>query len=472
MRAKRAIDPGQWVIKLVVTHRWWVMIVVSILAILNEAHDHIFASYPAFEAFDFFRGAIIYGLILPFLGGIVIQRLEKSEVERVSVVQTMNQEELVSHELANASTWKSLIASITEFPSRFLPVAVTSVYVVNRSFEIFEFAGSYPRESSSIEGFPKEFPISICANCRLRLETPNHVKPCTCQLSGINPVSPGCFCLPLVHGDQLIGMMFIAFPASLTVPLGQFKVFTRMAPEISLALDRAILQRSMLNQAATNEAERRRIAQDMHDSLAQNIGFLRLKLDQLTGEDAVTEISEIRDNLNHMKQIADISYNQVRDTLTSLRPKEAVDLGAFLQNYAKSIGDRTGMTIQFESNGIPIPVPQAIYRQISFICQEAMINGEKHSDATTMDVIVKWSENALNVRICDNGIGFDPSSSAPHGHYGISIMRERAEEIHAHLRVLSHPGGGTTVELTAPIQFEGHQSEPQLVQDHQHILIS
>jgi signal transduction histidine kinase len=293
-----------------------------------------------------------------------------------------------------------------------------------------------------------------------------------CELSGVNSTSPGSFCLPLVHGEQLIGMLFIAFPASLTVPVGQFKVFTRMAPEISLALDRAIMQRSMLSQAATNEAERRKIAQDMHDSLAQNIGFLRLKLDQLTGEDAITEISEIRDNLNHMKQIADISYNQVRDTLTSLRPREAVDLGAFLQNFAKSIGDRSGITIQFESNGIPIPVPLTVYRQIIFICQEAMINSEKHSNATTLTVNVEWSENTLNVRICDNGIGFEPTSPVPHGHYGISIMRERSEEIRARLEVRSQPGNGMTVELSVPIPNGTSQTEPLVMQEHQKITIS
>ncbi len=446
--------------------------VVSVLAILNEAHDHIYASYPVFEAFDFFRGAVLYGVILPFVGGIVAGRFGKSEDERVSVVQTMNEEEMVSLQLARATNLKTLIESITEFPSRFLPVSVCSLYIVNRSFETLEYAGSYRLDSFSVENFPKQFPISLCASCRGRLESPNHVQPCMCELSGINSASPGSFCMPLVHGEQLIGMLFVAFPSSLTVPVGLFKVFTRMAPEISLALDRAILQRSMQTQAATNEAERRKIAQDMHDSLAQNIGFLRLKLDQLTGEDAISEISEIRDNLNHMKEIADISYNQVRDTLTSLRPREAVDLSAFLQNFAKSIGDRSGITTQFESNGIPIPVPLTVYRQIIFICQEAMINCEKHSKATTLDVNVKWSENTLNVRICDNGVGFDPSSPVPHGHYGISIMRERADEIHARLEVRSQPGNGTTVELSVQIQNVPTQTEPLVMQEHQNITIS
>jgi two-component system nitrate/nitrite sensor histidine kinase NarX len=273
--------------------------------------------------------------------------------------------------------------------------------------------------------------------------------------------------MPIIHGDQLIGFIFICFPASLTVPLHQVKVFTRMAPEISLALDRAIMHRSMINQAATNEAERRSIAQDLHDSLAQNIGYLRLKLDQLTGEDAIDEISEIRNDLNHMKEIADQSYNQVRETLTHLRPKGAADLEASLHNFARAIGDRSGLSIQFETTGRPLPINLGIYRQITFICQEALINIEKHAQANEIEMSLNWSEDALTVRIQDNGIGFDPSQEFPSGHYGISIMKERAEEINAQMGFRSAPGKGTQIIISLPIsRVEVQKIAARDVDDH------
>jgi signal transduction histidine kinase len=451
--AKRKIQNlSRSLTRFIVSNRWWLMVVLSGLAILNEAYDHIIVSFPVFQVYEFVRGMIMYGLILPVSGGILLGLLKRAESERMTAVTTMNQEESLSHQIAQSSNWKELVGNIAAFPSHFLPVAVSVLYVVNRSEDRLEYGSGWSEDPAALVNFPTELPLSQCTACRIRTEGANQLTSCTCNLCAASGSSSGYYCMPFTYANQLVGLIYMRFPVSMTVPLHQVKIFTRMAPEISLALDRAILQRSMLNQAAVNESERRKIAQDLHDSLAQNIGYLRLKLDQLTGEDAISEITEIRNDLNRMKDIADQSYEQVRETLTHLRPKDTGDLVASLQNFAKVISDRSGIVLQFENSGRPLPIPLSTYRQITFICQEALVNIEKHAQAKEIEMDLIWAEESLTVKISDNGMGFAPSAGEDPGHYGMAIMKERAEEIHARLEILSSPLTGTTVQLSVPIQ--------------------
>jgi signal transduction histidine kinase len=466
MRKPKSKNIRQGITHFLVAYRWWVMIALAILAILNEVYDHVFLSYPNFQVSDFIRGVIFYGLGLPIIGGTLLGLLEKAETGRITAIATMNQEEITSFQIAQSSNWKELVNNIVEFPTHFLPVFVSILYVVNRTFDRMEYAGGWSVDGRATTGFPPELPLAQCAACQIRKDNPNQLASCACELSKLAGPFPSCFCMPLTHATQLVGFIFVSFPANMTLPLQQVKVFSRMAPEISLALDRAIMHRSMINQAATNEAERRRIAQDLHDSLAQNIGYLRLKLDQLTGEDAIDEISEIRSDLNHMKEIADQSYEQVRETLTHLSPKGAADLEASLHNFARTIGERSGITIQFETSGRPLPISLAFFRQISFICQEALVNTEKHAKAKEIDMLLNWSEDSLTVKIQDNGIGFDLLQAQTPGHYGISIMKERAEEINAQIDLRSAPGNGTQVIVSVPLlRKTDQQPDPRMTGD-------
>jgi len=81
------------------------------------------------------------------------------------------------------------------------------------------------------------------------------------------------------------------------------------------------------------------------------------------------------------------------------------------------------------------------------ICQEALNNIAKHAKATQVEIDVRHEPGALDLHIRDNGRGFDSSEQTPSGHYGLSMMRERAETVGARLTVTSEPGRGTELYI-------------------------
>ena len=99
------------------------------------------------------------------------------------------------------------------------------------------------------------------------------------------------------------------------------------------------------------------------------------------------------------------------------------------------------------------------------IGREALVNACRHSRASNIEVVLEYGAKQLRILVRDNGCGIDPQvlRSGREGHWGISGMRERAEEIGARLKVWSGADAGTEVELSIPsdIAFESHSSERQ-----------
>jgi signal transduction histidine kinase len=91
---------------------------------------------------------------------------------------------------------------------------------------------------------------------------------------------------------------------------------------------------------------------------------------------------------------------------------------------------------------LPADVQVATYR----ICQEALNNILKHAGASKVEIFLHQEENAIEVRIRDDGQGFDPEQ-IPSGHYGLSMMRERAEGVGAQLSITSQPSQGTELVI-------------------------
>jgi len=217
-------------------------------------------------------------------------------------------------------------------------------------------------------------------------------------------------------------------------------------------LDRAIRQDLPLDriQAQATRTERQRSARDLHDKLAQNIGFLHFKLDQLalSDEASLTEIESIRTELEQMRQIADQAYEQVRGALDSLRAKPEIpnDLAAALRRQAQTItGPNLKVKVNYPNNAqylCPL-VKQTVFD----ITREALTNISKHAGANQATISLACGQSDSFLTIVDNGKGFSPGSKQKEGHYGLDIMRERAEGVGGQLQIESAPGRGT--QLTA-----------------------
>jgi two-component system nitrate/nitrite sensor histidine kinase NarQ len=202
--------------------------------------------------------------------------------------------------------------------------------------------------------------------------------------------------------------------------------------------------------AEVTEAERRRIARELHDTLGQNLGYLRLRLDQLTGDDALQEVAAIQQELVRMRGIADEAYNQMRGTLATLHPSNSGDLGAALLAQVKLVGDRANFEVELTSEGKPRALSALTQHQVLYLFQEALTNVARHSQAQHVGINLTWGVDDLTVILSDDGQGFEANTLQPDGHFGLTIMQERAEEINGSLTITSRPRAGTEITLWLP----------------------
>jgi signal transduction histidine kinase len=203
--------------------------------------------------------------------------------------------------------------------------------------------------------------------------------------------------------------------------------------------------------STTLQAERHRIARDLHDSLAQDLGYLRLKLDQLSHESGLQEIAAIRQELDLTSEIAAAAYEQVKGELVHLYYAGSSDLQTALLGQARFIACRAGFQVQFASEGVPRTVSPDVQNHLFYLLREALTNVEKHAAAKVVRIKLEWTPDALSITLTDDGRGFEPETIVPDGHLGLAIMRERAQEVNALYALASRPGVGTQLTLCLPV---------------------
>src|ERR1700690_208881 len=202
-------------------------------------------------------------------------------------------------------------------------------------------------------------------------------------------------------------------------------------------------------QALAALQERQRLAQNLHDAVNQSLfsaGLIAEVLPRLWDRDQ----AQARQSLEDLRRLTRGAMAEMRALLAELRPSTLTDaeLGDLVRLLGNAFTGRTNIpaTIKVEGQGVlAADVQVAIYR----VCQEALNNIAKHADARSVEINLKHDGTAIELSIRDDGQGFDPeqiTTRTTPGHYGLSMMRERAEAVGARLSITSQPGHGT--ELT------------------------
>ena len=203
------------------------------------------------------------------------------------------------------------------------------------------------------------------------------------------------------------------------------------------------------------EAERLRIARDLHDGPAQVLADLVLKaeildrISQRTPEALPAELEEFRSLVRNA--VADM-----RRFMFDLRPDSLDDLGlvATMKRFSSEYQDRTGIVTRFNVSGEDRRVGSQLEEAIFRIIQEALNNVQKHAGAKTAEVLLSIQPGRVAARIRDDGAGFDPEHppSAGRRQLGLVGMRERAEALGGRMEVKSRPGQGTEIEVEFPTE--------------------
>jgi two-component system nitrate/nitrite sensor histidine kinase NarX len=193
--------------------------------------------------------------------------------------------------------------------------------------------------------------------------------------------------------------------------------------------------------------ERQRLARNLHDAVNQSLfsaGLIAEVLPRLWERDQ----EEARRSLKDLRRLTRGAQAEMRVLLAELRPSTLTDsnLGDLLRLLGNALSGRTNLPVAVTVTGefiLPAEVQVAFYR----VCQEALYNAAKHAKASQVEINLKQEGAVIELRIRDNGQGFDPKQTFS-GHYGLSMMRERAEAARALLSVTSQPGHGTELTIS------------------------
>ncbi|MBI4188352.1 MAG: sensor histidine kinase [Chloroflexi bacterium] len=204
-------------------------------------------------------------------------------------------------------------------------------------------------------------------------------------------------------------------------------------------------------QSGAAVTERRRISRELHDSVCQTLCGLRWQFQRLSELPVDDHLS---DELKRMEEWINAAERDARGLLEVLRTLG--DNGRFLstiRHYLEQLKHYAGISYQLECEDADIRLAESVERELSMICIEALTNVKKHAGATNVLFSLRKSSEHVQIKITDNGGGFDGSAESTHKGHGLSIMRERAESIGGSLWVTSAIGKGT--EIVVDIRGEG-----------------
>ena len=200
--------------------------------------------------------------------------------------------------------------------------------------------------------------------------------------------------------------------------------------------------------------ERVRLSRELHDTLLQSLVGLALEFDAVS-KSLDTSPAAAKERVVKIRERVEAYIREARRSIWSLRSPalETGDLIEALREGAERATSGQAVKLEFKVHGVPHRFESDVEHQLLRIGQEAVLNAVRHSNAQTVELDVNYKEREVILRVSDDGCGFDgqPAAEGTSDHYGITTMRERAEQVGGRVVISSVPGRGTTVEATVPM---------------------
>ena len=200
------------------------------------------------------------------------------------------------------------------------------------------------------------------------------------------------------------------------------------------------------------EAERARIARDLHDDIGQRLALLSLGFDELQRSSS-DQVSERRDHVDALRRQTREIAADIQALAHELHSSKVQLLGvvAAMSAFCSESSVRQNVDVDFSHQGVPANVPPAIALCLFRVLQEALRNGVRHSAARSFAVSILGTPDGLSLTVRDAGRGFDAESASNDGGLGLTSMRERLKLVAGELSIESRPGRGTTIVARVPL---------------------
>jgi len=279
-----------------------------------------------------------------------------------------------------------------------------------------------------------------------------------CKLHG-EATSAGGRCahvlaVPLAHRGRMLGVYNLFFETAARPDAGVQAVLRAVGDLLGLALDHLRLEREHLR--ATVHAERQLMAAEVHDSVAQTLTFVKMRLPLLQqaieGDDGAQALAYVADVRGAVTQ----AHASLREILTHYRaPIDPKGLLHALADCARQFPARTGVALDYANRAGALELSTEQEAQAFHVVQEALANVAQHARARHVWLSVDARDGVVEIVVEDDGTGPRAAADAPGvlagpTHHGLMIMGERARRLGGELEIERRPGGGTRVRLAFP----------------------
>lgn len=257
--------------------------------------------------------------------------------------------------------------------------------------------------------------------------------------------------VPLMARGRLIGVLGVESATAARFTPRDEQILRGFVEPVALALDNARWFERIRRVAA--DEERTRIARDLHDRIGQSLAYIGVEIDRLIRRDDRDEPNG--ENLRNLRGDLREVLGEIRETLSDLRTEvtDTRDFAETAREFANRLSSRCDLDIVLDCDSnrrLAILQEREMWR----IAQEALVNVERHAEATTATVRWHNGQSGTLLEVADDGKGLPPRSADGRlgrpDSYGILGMRERANSVGATLELISKPGEGTTVRCFLP----------------------
>ncbi|WP_108446409.1 type IV pili methyl-accepting chemotaxis transducer N-terminal domain-containing protein [Halomonas denitrificans] len=255
-----------------------------------------------------------------------------------------------------------------------------------------------------------------------------------------------CLMLPVSIGETLLGTLEVWYPSASPLSPSTRRLLYTLSDQLATAV---YLQRRIEEeQQVTLMNERTIIARELHDSLAQSLSYLKMQVARLERMQAKEMPRETQAPVfDELRTGLDSAYRQLRELLTTFRLRlDGPGLSSALRQTTEEFGERLGFPVELYVDVPPHLLNPNEEIHVLQVVREALANVHKHARAHWAAVTVRFAEARLEVMIEDDGIGLETQDSPPM-HYGLVIMRDRADTLGGDFQVRNRDAGGTLVTI-------------------------
>lgn len=230
----------------------------------------------------------------------------------------------------------------------------------------------------------------------------------------------------------------------------QTQLVATVAAQTALLIENHRLFLQVSYQAAL--AERARLSREIHDGLAQTLGYLKLRTGQILKWVEARDSERASEALDDVRELLSAAYMDAREAIDDLRLN--IDPGSmndWLDQVLSEFQQFSQIDVE-SSSPPPLALPPEVQSQLQRIVQEALSNIRKYSEASRVRVDWQLDQDWMVLKVIDNGKGFEPQTVPPIAKHGLRIMKERTELMDGEFQILSKLGEGTEVIIRLPVR--------------------